>query len=585
MMWWWQNSVVPHVFHLLQEYASGWFFIWTAYLILVQNAALGASTFSASPLVINEVYYDHPGSDGGWEFIELYNAGDAPCYMTGMRLEFLDGRTGAARTVWTAPTGLIVAPDSYVLVAGANRRPAAGCKLVGSLENGPDAVRLADPGGVLDCVGYGEPLPPLLYEGAPARDAPPGYSLAREPDGRDTGINSEDFTISTPSPGVRNVFLSDLGLRVAGEELLPCRGAAFSISLSVENTGLERFTGWVVFRSIVVEAAGRFDGGCLERWIELDTDAVDTVSVLVSPRNTDVMNVETVLSSDTDQSPLNDTCRAVVRTSPGPVVVNEIMYRPERNGSEWIELINVGSGPCNLNGWTLRDLSGSHKVVTKDDIWIEPGGFLVLAEDPDLVRHATACPLIGIEGSWPSLNDRDGGSGADEVRLYDRSGILVERVGYNDMLGEERGRSIERVSEYLCSAVPGGVWHRCSLPGGCSPGAHNSIHSPHGAGDGAIRIEPNPFCAGRDGVTAISGSLITGERGFSVRIFDIDGFELCRLFGETGGAQIFTCRWDGRDSHGVPVQTGLYICLIEFIGRGGVVCRRERVLIAVYGGF
>ncbi len=585
MMWWWQDSIILHVFHPLRECASGRLFIWTACLVLVPNAPLGAWAFSASPVVINEVYYDHPGSDVGWEFVELYNTGDAPCDMTGMRLEFLDGRTGAVRTVWAAPAGLIALPDSYVLVAGENRRRTGDGALTGSLENGPDAVRLAGPGGVLDCVGYGEPLPPLLYEGTPARDAPPGYSLAREPDGRDTGINSEDFRISTPSPGVRNVFLSDLGLSTTGEELLPCRGAAFSVSLSVENTGLDRFAGWVVFKSDVVEAGGRSEGGCLECWVELDADAADTVSVLISPRHADVMSVETVLSSDADQSPLNDTCRVVVCTSPGPVVVNEIMYRPERNGSEWIELINAGAGRCNLKGWMLRDRSGSRKVVANDDIWIEPGGFLVLAEDPDLVRRIVACPVIGIAGSWPSLNDRDGAFGADEVGLYDQSGILVERVGYNDMLGEERGRSIERVSEYLCSAVPGGVWHRCSLPGGCSPGARNSIHSTHGAGDGAIRIEPNPFCAARDGVTAISGSLVTGERGFSVRIFDIEGFELRRLFGETGGARIFTCRWDGRDSHDEPVQTGLYVCLVEFVGRGGVVCRRERVLVAVYGGF
>lgn len=581
MMWWWQNSTVLHVFHLLQEYASGRLFIWAVYLILVPNAT---PTFSAPILVINEVYYDHPGRDGGWEFVELYNAGDATCDMTGMRLEFLDGRTGAARTVWAAPTGLVVAPDSYVLVAGASRCPANGCELAGSLENGPDAVRLADPGGVLDCVGYGEPLPPLLYEGAPARDAPPGYSLAREPDGADTGVNREDFTISAPSPGVRNVFQSDLDLKVAGEELLPCRGAAFSVSFSVENAGLSRFAGLVVLRSDFVEADGRFDGGRVERWIELDADAVDTVSVLITPRNTDMMHVETVLLSDTDQNSLNDTCRVVIYTSPGAVVINEIMYRPQRDGSEWIELINVGAERCNLNGWTLRDLAGSRKVVTEDDIWIEPGGFLVLAEDPDLVRQTVACSVIGMKGSWPPLNDRDGDFGADEIRLYDRSGILVERVGYNDMLGEERGRSIERVSEYLCSDVPGGVWHRCSLPGGCSPGAHNSTRSPDNAGEGEIRIEPNPFCAGRDGVTAISGSLITGERGFSVRIFDIDGFELRKLFGETGGARIFTCRWDGRDSRGVSVKTGLYICLVEFIGRGGAVCRRERVSIAVYGG-
>ena len=64
------------------------------------------------------------------------------------------------------------------------------------------------------------------------------------------------------------------------------------------------------------------------------------------------------------------------------------------------------------------------------------------------------------------------------ISLYDRAGVLVEQVVYRDMLGEERGRSLERASEKLCSTDPGGIWHRCARPDGCTPGAANSVRSP-----------------------------------------------------------------------------------------------------------
>lgn len=539
-------------------------------------------------IVINEIYYDHPGGDDGWEFIELYNAGDATADLSGTRLECIDGRTGAARTVWEARPGQAAAPGAYLLVAGANWRSHADDSLTGQLENGPDAVRLVSHEGPLDLVGYGESLPPSLYEGAPAPDVNPGFSLARSPDGRDTQFNDADFAVSTPSPGMRNVYGRNLRLLVEREGVLPCTGAALRLSVTIGNTGLENFSGWAALHCTIAVAGDRYDGGRLERRLDIERGMADSILFVVSPPPAAMMDVETVLSAEGDQCPLDDTSRTVVRTSPGTVVVNEIMYRPAIGGSEWVEILNTGDERCNIGGWTFSDAASPPRLVTDGECWIERGEFLVLAQYPERIRGAApegAVRVVGIEGGWPALNDRDGDRWADEVCLYDRSGVLVEQAGYRDLLGEERGRSIERISEHLCSAEPGGLWHRCALPGGSTPGVENSVHFTGVYSSEGIRVEPNPFCASLHGTTAISGSCLTDERGFSIRIFDLDGFERRRLYGEEGGARLFTCRWDGRDAQNVPVATGLYICLVEFVGCGGGVCRRERTCIAVFGGY
>ncbi|MCK4235802.1 MAG: lamin tail domain-containing protein, partial [Candidatus Krumholzibacteria bacterium] len=100
----------------------------------------------AARVVINEVYYDHPGRDDGWEFIELYNKGKVKFDLSGLWLEFVDGRTGKARIVWSSTEGLVLGPGVYLVVAGSNRHPPPECILSGSLENGPDAVRLVSVG-------------------------------------------------------------------------------------------------------------------------------------------------------------------------------------------------------------------------------------------------------------------------------------------------------------------------------------------------------------------------------------------------------------------------------------------------------
>jgi hypothetical protein len=188
-----------------------------------------------------------------------------------------------------------------------------------------------------------------------------------------------------------------------------------------------------------------------------------------------------------------------------------------------------------------------------------------------------------IEGSWPALNDTDNGDRADVVALFDAAGVLAERVSYRDLLGDERGISIERVSTGFCSDRTGGIWHRSAAELGATPGHENSMFVERAPPSRGLSVSPNPFCPRRDGDVSVTGKRAGEEAGFLVRIFDRDGYEIRRVFGECGGADVFSCRWDGRSSGGAPVRTGLYVCLVEYIGSGGKICRTEKTCIVVAG--
>ena len=550
--------------------------------LMIASACL--STICRAQVVINEVYYDHPGADDGWEFIELYNAGVSPCDLAGFRLEFVDGTSGRRSTVWSAPPGLSIEPGAPLCICGSRRSPAPALLLKGTLGNGPDAVRLVSADRTMDLVGYGSIGLPDLFESAPAADVGPGFSLARKPDGRDTDRNDVDFVQACPTPGGRNFFSHDLAIAVDMEGFLPCRGSPLSFLVRLVNGGLEPFSGMV---SVLAEASS---GGQpvsrerAERDVALPVSGSDSILISLPVPPADGFTVRTCLSTAPDENRSNDTAAVTVGTSPGEVIIHEIMYRPREGRSEWMELRCNRDEPCSLKGWTICDATGRKRVIASDDLVLLPGEFLILAEDSAaFAEEYPDCPAAvrRLEGSWPSLNDVDRGDAAETIEMFDSTGVLVERITYRNLIGSERGRSIERGMDSSCSSASGGIWHRSAAPAGSTPGRENSVHTEWAPQGESIRISPNPFCPRTAREAVISGCLAEGETGFIMRVFDLGGAEVRRLFGEDGGARIFSCRWDGRADDGSRVRTGLYVCLVEFVRTGGGVCRKEKKCIAV----
>lgn len=170
--------------------------------------SLDIERFSYPEIVINELYYDSPGTDSG-VFIEL--KGEPGQSLENVHIFGINGNGGVIYadidlTGWTiGPSGyFVIAKDSSV----ANADTVAGASA--DYQNGPDNVVLvyitpADTT-VLDALGYGNftATDTFVGEGSPAPDAPEGLSLQRIPDGNDTDDNSADFRALMPTPGVMN---------------------------------------------------------------------------------------------------------------------------------------------------------------------------------------------------------------------------------------------------------------------------------------------------------------------------------------------------------------------------------------------
>jgi hypothetical protein len=525
---------------------------------------LPAAVPLAAVIIINEVYYDHPGADEGYEFVELYCPDVEGSALTGWSLEMVDGATGRSRELWAAAPWMTVRGGEFVLLGGDSTGSGTEYRLAGSLENGPDAVILLRDGIEAGVVSYG----------GSEKDCRSGLSLSLHPDGQ--------FVCASPSPGSRNFHDIDLSVRPAAPALVHCPGSPFRIPVVITNTGMSDHRGGGTLKAVAV-GAGRtqvigevFFG----RPLRAGEEARVTIGCVPLKAARTEMEIGIDVEGDTNSG--NDTAAFALSPSPGDVVINEIMYRPGDEG-EWIELAGRAAEETDISGWTLMDRSGSEGTVP-EGMSVGEHGYVVLAMDPGAVAGKYDLgpdEVSGLNGRWPRLNDGGGSGTVEELFLFDRMGRLVESVGYSSLCGDERGRSIERITPDRCSLAPGGVWLRCADVDGSTPGRMNYSFTADFPQRG-LSADPDPFRPLDVGTVRFSAGAGGGEISYAARIFDIEGREIARLAAGPAGAPVVSFKWDGRDSSGRTVATGIYICIVEFTCGGGGICRREKRTLAVW---
>src|SRR6266545_2342572 len=121
--------------------------------------------------IVAEVFYDATGDDTGREFVEIWNPVGTPCSLAGLELEAGDGAGPGRWTVrWTGGDADSIAAGGRFVIGGARVEPPPAAEVNLDLQNGPDAVRLTWPDGVIEVVGYGPQAFPEYACGDAAAD-------------------------------------------------------------------------------------------------------------------------------------------------------------------------------------------------------------------------------------------------------------------------------------------------------------------------------------------------------------------------------------------------------------------------------
>ena len=115
----------------------------------------------------------------------------------------------------------------------------------------------------------------------------------------------------------------------------------------------------------------------------------------------------------------------------GPLIrITEVEY----NGSEFVELTNVGTAAQDFTGWSYDDDSRTAGTVSLSGFGTVAAGASVILTDTTADAFRTEWGLLStvkvVGGNAANLGR------ADEVNIYDSSNALVDRITYNDQAAD-----------------------------------------------------------------------------------------------------------------------------------------------------
>lgn len=470
--------------------------------------------------LLNEVLYDAVGDDVGREYVELLNTTDAPWSLDGVRIEAGDGAAPGRWTLrWTGRPGDSVHAHARFTIGGALVSPAADRIVNLDLQNGPDAVRLVWPDGVIEVLGWGDLAADEYHCGVPAPDVPSGRCLARIPERVATADNAGDFRESTPSPGAPNVRTRDAAVVAHGLALdpeQPVAGGDARVSVRVADTGTDPWAAGEAHLVLDGELLGAPHDVPLPASAAGETTQVTIPLAALRAGRADLV-ASIVLVGDEATENDRDTLR--VRVGPGPLELTEVQFHPLASEGEWVEVRNRSGAPLALESFRIGDRAGAGGRIT-DGPLLAADSLAVLAQDPIallMAYPALESARVRRVTPWAALNNTDDASGvADQVVLADADGVPVERMSYSGG-GIASGVTLER---------DGDAWRPSATAGG-------TPLSPPRAPDvvpGGFRAHPRRLASGRE-VVNFAWELPWAESQVTLELYDLDGRRARRLAG------------------------------------------------------
>ena len=243
------------------------------------------------------------------------------------------------------------------------------------------------------------------------------------------------------------------------------------------------------------------------------------------------------------------------------VLINEIMYNPGPNRTEWIELHNSGRAEVDLAGSSLRlDHVDRARLISPDRLVIEGQGYLVITYDADLFREThPQFDGIAVEavGGWERLRN----SGA-KLLLLDAESRTIHEAEYDEDSSPDPGRSVELVNPDFDPQT----WGPSADPEGSTPGRRNALYVTQIPDGVSLHVTNNPFSPDGDqfeDICLVTVDLPASHGILHAMVFDVSGRFLKTLIDQTTVASRHVFTWDGTDQHGRRLPVGPYILYVE----------------------
>jgi hypothetical protein len=267
------------------------------------------------------------------------------------------------------------------------------------------------------------------------------------------------------------------------------------------------------------------------------------------------------------------------------LVINEIMFEPGEDNSEFVEFINLSDEPVNIGGWRIEDESDNFLKLSQTSFDVPPNSYFVLASDSLVIKKYSLneSALISIL-DISSLGLVNSG---ELILLKDVKDNVIDSVWYsdkwhNDNFVSTKNISLERINPKLRTNDESN-WSSSTNPLGGTPTVQNSIFTENLNAEANISVSPNPFSPDNDGFedfTIINYNLTQATSEVRIKIFDSKGRLVRTLLNNQPSGSSTSVIFDGKDDSGEALRIGIYIIFLEAINEvSGVVENMKTVVV------
>ncbi|HUP13933.1 MAG TPA: lamin tail domain-containing protein [Niastella sp.] len=271
------------------------------------------------------------------------------------------------------------------------------------------------------------------------------------------------------------------------------------------------------------------------------------------------------------------------------IVINEVLFNPQPDGFDYIEIYNRSNSIIDLKqlylatrnatgqlisvtslstaSWLL--FPGEYRVFTENRLWLQQQ---YLIKDPSLIIELA---------SLPSLPDDKG-----TIVLTNMHGAVIDELRYDHnwhfaLVSQKEGVALERLNYNLPTQDKSNWSSAASTVNYGTPGNINSQLMGDGQLKGQVAITPAIFSPDNDGFNdfaAIEYQL--GEPGYvgNVRVFDANGRLVRHLVNSASLAATGRFRWDGLDDRLNKLPIGMYVVLTEIFNLQGKTRKFKQVV-------
>ena len=265
--------------------------------------------------------------------------------------------------------------------------------------------------------------------------------------------------------------------------------------------------------------------------------------------------------------------------APQDIVINEILYNPPTNGSDYVEIYNRSNKIINLRQTYIANRGYTNAIesitpVSNDDLLFFPKDYMLLTNDIQSIKTNYISQNLAnfLPVKLPAYNNDKG-----TVIIINAQGKITDEVTYNDkwqfkLLVNTEGVALERI-DFNGLSQSADNWHSAATSVGYgTPAYKNSQLRSTDELAGEIKITPEIISPDNDGYNDYATiDYNFNEPGYIANITIFDGvgrpvryLQKNALCGTKGNF-----RWDGLGEKNQPLAMGIYIIYTSIFNLAG----------------